>query len=105
MAEIITTENFDSEVLKSEIPVLVDFYADWCGPCKMMAPVVERIAEEYSGKVKVGKLNVDEHSEIAGRYSVMSIPTIIIFNGGEVVSKLVGVKPKELLTGTLDELI
>ncbi|RGY97373.1 thioredoxin [Clostridium sp. AM58-1XD] len=105
MTEIITTENFDGDVLQSGVPVLVDFYADWCGPCKMMAPVVDQIAEEYAGKVKVGKLNVDEQPEIAGRYGVMSIPTIIIFHGGEVVTKLVGVQPKKMLTGTLDSLI
>lgn len=82
-----TTANFEEEVLKSEIPVLVDFYADWCGPCQMMAPVIGQLAGEYEGKVKIGKLNVDENPDIAVQYKVMSIPTMIIFRNGEVFSK------------------
>lgn len=85
-----TTANFEEEVLKSEIPVLVDFYADWCGPCQMMAPVIEQLAGEYEGRVKIGKLNVDENPDIAVQYKVMSIPTMIIFRNGEVFSKEVG---------------
>ena len=81
-----TTANFEEEVLKSEIPVLVDFYADWCGPCQMMAPVIGQLAGEYEGRVKIGKLNVDENPDIAVRYKVMSIPTMIIFRNGEVFS-------------------
>ena len=80
-----TTANFEEEVLKSEIPVLVDFYADWCGPCQMMAPVIGQLAGEYEGRVKIGKLNVDENPDIAVRYKVMSIPTMIIFRNGEVL--------------------
>lgn len=85
-----TSDNFETEVLKSETPVLVDFYADWCGPCKMMAPVVEKIAEEYEGKVKVGKCNVDENMELAQKYRVVSIPAFLIFKGGEVAATCIG---------------
>ena len=93
-----TSGNFEAEVLKSDIPVLVDFYADWCGPCKMMAPVIERLAGQLEGKVKVGKLNVDENMDIAERYRVMNIPTILIFRDGKEADRTVGVVPeKELL--------
>ena len=92
-----TTANFDEEVLGADIPVLVDFYADWCGPCKMMAPVVEQLAEEYEGKIKVGKCNIDEEEEIRARYSVMSIPTMKIFVKGEEAASLLGAMPKETL--------
>ena len=85
-----TTADFDKEVLASDIPVFVDFYADWCGPCKMMAPVVEKLAEKYEGKLKVGKCNIDEESGLAGRYRVMSIPTMMIFVNGEVRDTIVG---------------
>ena len=90
-----TTANFEEEVLKSEIPVLVDFYADWCGPCQMMAPVIGQLAGEYEGRVKIGKLNVDENPDIAVQYKVMSIPTMIIFRNGEVFSKEVGASSKK----------
>ena len=96
-----TTANFDKEVLESEVPVLVDFYADWCGPCKMMAPLVAQLAEEYDGRVKIGKCNIDEEEAIRARYGVMSIPTMKIFVGGEEKDSLVGATTKDDLEGRL----
>lgn len=93
----INSENFEKEVLNSEKPVLVDFFADWCGPCKMMAPIVEELATELDGKVKVGKINVDENSDIAVEYNVMSIPTLIVFKNGKEEKRLVGLRNKEEL--------
>ena len=98
MAEItITAENFEAEVLKSEIPVLVDFWATWCGPCQMIGPVISEIAEEYAGKIKVGKVNVDEQMALAMQYQVASIPTLILFKNGEVAKRTMGAQPKENL--------
>ena len=98
MAEItITSENFEAEVLKSDIPVLVDFWATWCGPCQMIGPVVSEIAEEYAGKIKVGKVNVDEQMALAMQYQVASIPTLILFKNGEVAKRTMGAQPKENL--------
>ena len=98
MAELkITTANFETEVLRADMPVLVDLYADWCGPCKMLAPLMAELAEEYDGVVRVGKLNVDEEPEIAIRYHVASIPTLLLFKDGAVVAKSVGYRPKEEL--------
>ena len=85
-----TTANFETEVLQSDIPVLVDFYAEWCGPCKMMGPLVDKMAAKYEGKVKIGKLNVDENMEIAQKYAVASIPTFIFFENGQVVETSMG---------------
>lgn len=85
-----TNENFDSEVMNSDLPVLIDFYADWCGPCKMMAPVVESIAEKYAGKAKVGKVNVDEQEELAAKFGVMSIPTFVFIKNGQKVNQAIG---------------
>ncbi len=85
-----TDSNFDVEVLKSDVPVLVDFWAEWCGPCRMIAPTVEAFAEEYQGKVKVGKVNVDENMKTATRYNVRGIPTLLLFKGGQVVDQRVG---------------
>ena len=93
----LSSENFKEEVLNSEKPVLVDFYADWCGPCNAMAPVIEELAKELDGKVKVGKINVDENSDIAVEYNVMSIPTLIIFKNGKEEKRLVGLRDKEEL--------
>lgn len=101
MALQFTDENFEKEVLQSELPVLVDFYADWCGPCKMMAPVIEQLASEYEGKVKIGKLNVDNAPESAAKYRVMSIPTIILFKNGSPAETTVGVVAKEKLVELL----
>lgn len=103
MEKKFTTENFGTEVLASDKVVLVDFYADWCGPCRMVAPVVAQIAEEYADRAVVGKLNVDENEEIAVRYGVMSIPTLIAFKNGEVAGKLVGVQPKEMIERLIQE--
>lgn len=93
----ITNENFDEIVLRSDKPVLVDFWAEWCGPCRMFSPIVDEFAEENEGKVKVGKVNVDEQPDLASRYGVMSIPTAILFKNGEIASTLVGVQPKTAL--------
>ncbi len=90
-----TDENFDKEVLKSELPVLVDFYAEWCGPCKMMGPVIDEIATELEGKWKVGKVNVDESPKSAEEYGIQSIPTLVIFKNGEAVERLMGFRGKE----------
>lgn len=93
----LNSENFEKEVLNSEKPVMVNFFADWCGPCKMMAPIVEELATELYGKAKVGKINVDENPDIAVEYNVMSIPTLIIFRNGKEEKRLVGVRDKEEL--------
>ena len=102
METVFTSANFDADVLGSEIPVVVDFFATWCGPCRMMAPVIEELAEEYDGKVKIGKLDVDENSDIAAR---LSIPTIILFKNGEVFSKSVGLQDKEVLENAIKEML
>lgn len=95
MAELkITRENFENEVMKSNIPVLIDFWAPWCGPCQMMGPIIEQLAEEYEGKVKVGKVNVDEEGELSQAFGVMSIPTIVLVKDGKVVKQAVGARPK-----------
>jgi len=102
MALAFTDTNFKNEVLDSEVPVLVDFYADWCGPCKMMSPLVEELAAEYAGKAKVGKLNVDESGNTAQKYKVMSIPTLLIIKKGQVVDQIVGAVPKQQLINKLN---
>ena len=93
----LSSENFKEEVLNSEEPVLVDFYADWCGPCNAMSPVIDELAKELEGKAKVGKINVDENSDIAVEYNVMSIPTLIVFKNGKEEKRLVGLRDKEEL--------
>ncbi len=98
---IVNDENFDDEVLRSDIPVLVDFWAEWCGPCKVVGPTIEALASDYQGKVKVAKLNVDDNPEAAGRFGVRSIPTLIVFKDGAAQEAAVGVRPK----GQLAELI
>ena len=102
MEYIFTNENFEAEVIKSDIPVLVDFYADWCGPCKMMMPVVEKMAEVYDGKIKVGKINADDNGAIAGKYNIMSIPSFLIFKNGEVIDSATGAMSADALAKLLD---
>lgn len=102
MAFQFTDANFKKEALEADKPVLVDFYADWCGPCKMMAPVIEELANEYEGTVKIGKLNVDDNPDTARQYRVMSIPTMIIYKNGEAVDTVVGVIAKNALKDKLD---
>ncbi len=105
MSEVIFTDkNFQDEVMNSKEPVMVDFFATWCGPCKMMAPAVERLAEAYKGKGKIGKLDVDENPDISGKYEIQSIPTTIIFKNGEMVDKLVGFQSEEALRKKLESL-
>ncbi len=106
MADVVMTDqNFESEVLKSDKPVLVDFWATWCGPCIVQGPIVEDVAQTMAGKVKVGKLNVDENPNIAQKYMVMSIPTLMVFKDGTVVKQFIGVTSKEMLVGELNKLI
>jgi len=104
MAQQFTDQNFEQEVLKSESPVLVDFWAVWCGPCQMMGPIIEELAEEMKDKYKIGKLNVDENRETASKYGIMSIPTLIIFKDGKEVKQLVGVQAKGNLKEELERI-
>ena len=105
MAEItVTDQNFDDEVNKSDTPMLVDFWAVWCGPCQVLNPIIEEIAHEMAGKIKVGKCNVDENPAISQKFGIMSIPTVMIFKGGTVVKQFIGVQSKETLVGELNKL-
>ncbi len=101
-AQAVTTQNFEQDVLNSDVPVLVDFWATWCGPCLAMAPVIDALAEKYEGKAKIVKLDVDENREIAGKYQIRSIPTLMVFKGGEVVEKVIGGTSMAKLEGMLD---
>ena len=98
-----TSDNFEEEVLKSDVPVLVDMFATWCGPCKMMAPVVAQLAEEYEGIVKVGKLDIDQNVDIVAQYKIMSVPTFLVIKDGEVKAKLIGAVSKEELVDAIDQ--
>jgi thioredoxin 1 len=98
----VSDDNFEEEVLKADLPVLVDFWAVWCAPCQMMAPVFEEVAEEYAGKAKISKLNVDENPKTPPTYRITAVPTTILFKDGEIVETFIGVTPKERLTAALD---
>ena len=100
MITVITKDNFQAEVLQSDKPVLVDFWAAWCGPCKMLSPVVDQIADE-NPDIKVGKINVDDEPELAGQFGVMSIPTLLVFKDGQIAGQSVGVRPKDFILGML----
>ncbi len=105
MADVVITDgNFDAEVLKSDKPVLIDFWAEWCGPCRMQGPIVEEVAKVTEGKAKVGKLNVDENPATAQKYGVMSIPTLMVFKNGAVVKQFIGVQSKDTLLSELNKL-
>jgi len=101
MEVILDEKNFDAEVLGSNLPVMVDFWAVWCGPCKVLSPIVEELANDYAGKIKVGKINVDENNSIAMKYGVMSIPTLKFFKGGKVVGEMIGAAPKAAVEAEL----
>ena len=106
MAEMIfTDENFQAEVMESDIPVLVDFYADWCGPCKAMAPMIEQLAEEYAGKVKIGKINAEDNPDTAEKFDIMSIPTFVFIKNGETVESMTGGTTKQVLAQKLDAML
>ena len=98
-----TDQNFEEEVLKSEKTVLVDFWAEWCGPCRMMGPAVESIAADYAGRAKVGKLNVDQNQSVASRYNIRSIPTLLLFKNGQIQDQIIGAKPKDFIARLLDK--
>jgi len=98
----LTEANFQTEVVDSQLPVLVDFWAPWCGPCRMLAPTIETLAEQYTGKARVGKVNVDDNQQLAANYRVEGIPTVIVYKGGEEVDRLVGVQPADAFAAALD---
>jgi len=105
MANIVTDQNFEAEVLKSDVPVLIDFFAEWCGPCQMIKPMIDELATDYEGKAKVVKVDVDASPETAQKFGVMSIPTLIFIKGGEEVERLTGALPKDTLAEKLDSLL
>ncbi|MAE67649.1 MAG: thioredoxin [Phycisphaeraceae bacterium] len=101
----LTDDNFDAEVMDSDVPVLVDFWAEWCMPCRMLAPTIDELASDFSGRVKVGKVDTDSNREVASRFEISSIPTIILFKGGQVVRKFVGVTPKQTFADELEKAV
>ena len=100
---ILTKDNFESEVIKSTTPVLVDFWAEWCGPCKMIAPILDELADEYTGRVTIGKVNIDEHQNLATEYGVRAIPTLLLFQNGQVAEQIVGLRSKRDLKASFDK--
>lgn len=105
MTVVLTDQNFEKEVLQAKVPVLVDFWASWCAPCRMIVPVIEELGEEFEGKIRVGKLNVDENPTTSQKYGVMSIPTLIFFKDRRIVEQLVGVQSKETLTQKIEQIL
>lgn len=103
--QAVTTETFDTDVLESDVPVLVDFWAVWCGPCKLIAPHLDILSQEYEGKAKIVKVNIDNDREVAERYSVMSIPTLIFFSHGKAVDQIIGAVPRNVIQAKLDQVI
>ena len=101
----VTDASFEKEVLQSDTPVVVDFWAEWCGPCKMIAPILEEIAQEFDGRLKVAKVDVDSNNKTAGRYNIMSIPSLLFFKNGQVVDQIVGAMPKSHLTSRLEKVL
>ena len=101
----VSDSSFETEVLKAELPVLVDFWAPWCGPCRMVAPIVEELADEYQGKMKFVKLNTDDNGDTAMRFSIRSIPTLMLFKGGETVGQIIGFRPKSDLKKSIDSVL
>ena len=101
----LSDQNFQAQVIQSDMPTLVDFSAEWCGPCKMLAPVIEEVADEYTGRIKVGKLDIDDNRKTPGEYGIQGVPTLIIFQNGEPVKKFVGLISKDKITETLDQLL
>lgn len=102
---ILTDQNFSEEVFKSQKPILVDFWAEWCVPCQMIAPILQEIAEEFEGKIKIGKLNVDENPLISATFSVDAIPTLILFKNGKIIQRFIGVQPKEVIVKVIDSVV
>jgi thioredoxin 1 len=105
MSEHITNANFESEVVQSPVPVLLDFYADWCGPCRMIGPLIEQLAAEYEGRIRVGKINVDEEADLAGRHRIASIPALVVYKDGRIANQAVGAIPKQNIAALFRDLI